>query len=181
MGHNLGLRHGGEDHTQWKPNYLSVMNYSFQTRGLIQGGTMGHFDYSRYDLADIDENSLDETNGINLPGGLSTTLGTMWFCALDDLRVDLDARAVDFNCDGDQADSSVSANINRGMSWNNNSSLDTLTSQNDWTNLVYTGGAISQPGATVLLPTETEVIDIDEVQDSSIPTHYAVFLPLTQK
>ena len=26
LGHNLGLRHGGEDHTQWKPNYLSIMN-----------------------------------------------------------------------------------------------------------------------------------------------------------
>ena len=181
LGHNLGLRHGGEDHTQWKPNYLSVMNYALQTRGLIIGGTMGHFDYSRYDLPNLNENGLDETTGINLPGGLATTLGTMWFCALDDLRVDTNASAVDFNCDGDESDTSVSENINQGMSWNNNATLDTLTSQNDWINLVYTGGAISQPGATVNLPVETEVIDIDEVQDSTIPTIHSIYLPWTRK
>jgi hypothetical protein len=181
LGHNLGLRHGGEDHTQWKPNYLSVMNYALQTRGLIIGGTMGHFDYSRYDLANLDENNLDETTGINLPGGLGSTLGTMWFCGLDDLRSDLDASAVDFNCDGDANDSGVAANINQGMSWNNNATLDALTSQNDWINLVYTGGAISQPGASVVLPIETEIIDIDNVQDADIPTFYSVFIPLTEK
>lgn len=142
---------------------------------------MGHFDYSRYDLPNLDENSLDGTTGINLPGGLASTLGTMWFCALDDLRVDTDASAVDFNCDGDESDASVAENINQDMSWNNNACLDTLTSQNYWINLVYTGGAISQPGATVDLPDETEVIDIEEEQDKTIPTIYSVFMPYTQK
>ena len=36
LGHNLGLRHGGDDHTKYKPNYLSVMNYAFQLTGLLQ-------------------------------------------------------------------------------------------------------------------------------------------------
>ena len=75
----------------------------------------------------------------------------------------------------------MAANINQGMSWNNNATFDTLTSQNDWINLVYTGGAISQPGATVILPVETEIIDIDNVQDADIPSFYSVFLPLTEK
>jgi hypothetical protein len=166
LGHNLGLRHGGPDHTQWKANYLSIMNYSFQTRGLIISGSEGNFDYSRYDLADLNENALDETTGINVPGGVS--LGTRYFCGLDDQRVDLNASAVDWNCDGDEVDTSVSANSNRGMSWNNNATLDTLTSQNDWDNLVYTGGAIGQPGATVILPDESEIIDITEEQDETI-------------
>src|SRR6185369_4859250 len=30
LGHNLGLRHGGFEDTNYKPNYLSVMNYAFQ-------------------------------------------------------------------------------------------------------------------------------------------------------
>jgi hypothetical protein len=88
---------------------------------------------------------------------------------------------MDFNCDGDASDTAVGANINRGMSWNNNTTLDTLTSQEDWGNLVFTGGAISQPGASVVLPIETEVIDIDDVQDQDIPSHFTVFLPRAEK
>ena len=34
LGHNLGLKHGGTDHTQYKPNLLSLMNYAFQTDGI---------------------------------------------------------------------------------------------------------------------------------------------------
>ena len=169
FGHNLGLRHGGEDHTQWKPNYLSVMNYAMQTRGLIINSTVGNFDFSRYDLPDLNENSLNETVGINVPGAVTNTLGTYYFCGLDDLRQDTDARAVDWNCDGDQADTNVSRNINRGMSWNNNSTLDILTSQNDWDHLVFSGGAISQPGAVVTLPQSSEVIDIDKTEDATNP------------
>ena len=38
LGHNLGLRHGGDDNVHRKPNYLSVMNYSFQTTGMTIDG-----------------------------------------------------------------------------------------------------------------------------------------------
>ena len=175
FGHNLGLRHGGEDHTQWKPNYISVMNYAFQTRGLFIGGTAGHFDYSRYDFPDLNENNLTESTGIGSP----TTIGTYHFCGLDNMQPDTDASSVDWNCDGDATDTGVSFNINRGMSWNNNSTLDTLTSQNDWVNLVYSGGAISQPGASVILPAQSEVIDIDVVQNAQIPSFPSnIYLPL---
>ncbi len=34
LGHNLGLRHGGDEHTNFKPNYWSVMNYMYQLSGL---------------------------------------------------------------------------------------------------------------------------------------------------
>jgi hypothetical protein len=169
FGHNLGLRHGGVDHTQWKPNYLSVMNYAMQTRGLIINSTVGNFDYSRYDLADLDENNLNETVGINIPDTITDTLGTYYFCGVDNLRQITNARTADWNCDNDSADASVSRNINQGMSWNNNGTLDTLTSQNDWDNLVYSGGAISQPGAVMSLPQESEVIDIDKTEDAAIP------------
>jgi len=30
LGHNLGLKHGGQDDTNCKPNYLSVMNHAYQ-------------------------------------------------------------------------------------------------------------------------------------------------------
>jgi hypothetical protein len=34
LGHNLGLDHGGNEETNDKPNYWSVMNYLYQLRGL---------------------------------------------------------------------------------------------------------------------------------------------------
>jgi len=38
LGHNLGLRHGGDEDTNFKPSYLSVMNYLYQLEGLPQPG-----------------------------------------------------------------------------------------------------------------------------------------------
>jgi hypothetical protein len=50
LGHNLGLRHGGDEDTNWKPNYLSVMNYLYQLWGLPtfgpQEGDRYYFEYS---------------------------------------------------------------------------------------------------------------------------------------
>ena len=34
LGHNLGLKHGGFESTNYKPNYWSVMNYMYQLNGL---------------------------------------------------------------------------------------------------------------------------------------------------
>ncbi len=40
IGHNLGLQHGGNSEVNWKPNYFSVMNYSYAA-GLRINGTQG--------------------------------------------------------------------------------------------------------------------------------------------
>jgi hypothetical protein len=84
------------------------------------------------------------------------------------MQLDWDASAVDWNCDGDESDSSLNRNINQGVSWNNNSTLDTLTSQNDWTNLIFTGGAISAPGASIALPKTSEIVDVSLEEDDDI-------------
>lgn len=34
LGHTMGLRHGGGDDVNFKPNLLSIMNYAFQMRGI---------------------------------------------------------------------------------------------------------------------------------------------------
>src|SRR4029078_5511463 len=34
LGHSLGLGHGGSDGVNYKPNYLSVMNYAFDPGGI---------------------------------------------------------------------------------------------------------------------------------------------------
>ena len=69
LGHNLGLYHGGDSNENWKPNYLSVMNYSFQFAGIIKDGSFGTFDYSRFDL-DLDEEHLSKPAGVpSAPSG----------------------------------------------------------------------------------------------------------------
>ena len=61
IGHLLGLRHGGPDNIGCKPNYLSVMNYSFQFSDFV---TVRPLDFSRQELATLDEFALDESDGI---------------------------------------------------------------------------------------------------------------------
>jgi hypothetical protein len=43
LGHNLNLHHGGgtEDLPNYKPNYLSVMNYSYQLSGILESDAVG--------------------------------------------------------------------------------------------------------------------------------------------
>jgi hypothetical protein len=71
LGHNFGLLHGGFEDVNRKPNYNSVMNYRFQLPGLDidcldnpLGGGDGWLDYSRSQMADLDENNLSEPAGI---------------------------------------------------------------------------------------------------------------------
>jgi uncharacterized repeat protein (TIGR01451 family) len=72
FGHTLGLQHGGGDGTNNKPNYLSVMNYSFQACGVPAVAPLpGNCDYSRISLPTLNEvlpPGLDECAGIGLAG-----------------------------------------------------------------------------------------------------------------
>ena len=75
LGHTLGLRHGGGDETNHKPNYLSVMNYQFQMSGISNpAGTASAIDYSDRELARLDSKHLNEKIGI---GGVA--LQTEWY------------------------------------------------------------------------------------------------------
>ncbi len=168
LGHNLGLRHGGDDHTNYEPNFLSIMNYSFQTRGLRINGQDGHFDYSRFALPDLDENDLDETVGLN-GGAAIDDYGTRYYCSGGGDRIVDNANGqIDWNCNGNSTDTNVQTDINK------DSNQGTLGSYNDWANLVFTGGAIGQPGAEPELPMETEVEETSQEEDAQLTTLYKV-------
>ncbi|MEZ5332521.1 MAG: hypothetical protein R2991_10820 [Thermoanaerobaculia bacterium] len=73
LGHNLGLTHGGarpRPHANYKPNYLSVMNYAFQFGFLRrrQGNLefFNYWDYSRGRSNLIHERKLHEMEGVIL-------------------------------------------------------------------------------------------------------------------
>jgi len=62
FGHTLSLRHGGPDNINYKPNYLSVMNYAFQDGEFLPRRRL---DYSRWELLTLDEDGLNESLGID--------------------------------------------------------------------------------------------------------------------
>lgn len=104
LGHTLGLRHGGGDDDNCKPNYLSVMNYAF--KGGIPNPSAPldvRIDYSRVALRTLDENKLSEAAGIGAaPMGRlgARTDFTLW--SADGLSV-LPERAdkpIDWDADG---------------------------------------------------------------------------------
>ena len=71
FGHNLSLDHGGNDTLNNKPNYLGVMNYSFQDCRVpaVPGQIPGGCDFSRIALPTLNEvlpPGLDECAGIGL-------------------------------------------------------------------------------------------------------------------
>ena len=74
FGHTIGLRHGGDDNLIYKPNYLSIMNYLYQTRGLYYGKkTNPQIDYSDYILNGLDMTSIDESKGLDSEGVTKNT------------------------------------------------------------------------------------------------------------
>lgn len=76
FGHCLGQKHGGADHGNFKPNYLSVMNYFYQLEGLgpalvalgfsASATGFNDFGYSRGLAAPLNENALNEQTGLGL-------------------------------------------------------------------------------------------------------------------
>jgi hypothetical protein len=67
LGHNLGLRHGGDEDKNYKPDYNSVMNYRFQFPGIDSSCDAlgdGVLNYSIGSRINLDENNLNEAAGV---------------------------------------------------------------------------------------------------------------------
>ena len=132
LGHNLNLRHGGGDNVNFKPNYLSVMNYAFQTRGIPPtdpdgvGPLTARIDYSPADLADLNENNLNEPVGIG-----DGTDNTRYSCPGGAINVGPAAGPIDWNCDGDTTDPSVAVSVNQ------DGTFGVLSGFDDWANLKF--------------------------------------------
>ena len=160
LGHNMERRHGGEAlEPNCKPTYLSVMNYLYQLRGLLDDAGRPHLDFSgsSYGAIQIDETSLAD----GYLGGLPYRIG--WYAPLagsvfegrsapalshcdgsipsatDVPMVRIDARTAagvfDWNADGDATDASFPLDVNF------NGRLDgppspPLGGSNDWSNIL---------------------------------------------
>jgi hypothetical protein len=64
LGHTLDLDEGGDDDVTYKPNYISVMNYGWPHMRKLSG-VMLDLDYSREEIHPLNENALNEVQGID--------------------------------------------------------------------------------------------------------------------
>jgi hypothetical protein len=165
LGHTLGLGHGGGDGVNNKPNYISVMNYSFQVVGLTRGGVANIFDYSNAALRILDETNLDEPFGV---GAAASGVATAhWVPALGPnpagfVTVADGSQPIDWNGDGLLTSRSVAFDVN-GDSANLPPGAPptptTLTPYDDWLNLKLKGGSIGS-GANFQHPVDTTVMEM---------------------
>ncbi len=82
FGHNLGLRHGGDEDNNYQPNYFSIMNYLYQLSGLPTVGTDDDTRYYyqyKYQHSTINPNWASKTNPDTWPDGPTTVSFVMGF------------------------------------------------------------------------------------------------------
>lgn len=182
LGHALGLGHGGAyqvgipDNTNYKPNYLSIMNYHFQLTWLGKKRWFGfngrYLDYSRWLTIDLDERNLNENDGIGIraPSAdpialkrLLEGLSTRYSCNPKDDRKYEDASgaewkyadvgdAINWNCKFSSMERGVKEDINYGKDDGKDERkwgvLSFLSGQKrtDWDNLDYAGRGVAGLG-----------------------------------
>jgi len=165
LGHNLNLRHGGGDNTNYKPNYLSIMGYGFQTRGITNLFSGNRLDYSKSVLPTLNENSLSEFAGIG--DGFDIT---RYFCpgAGSPNATAIGFGLTDWNCNGSiSLFSSVSANIN------GDGGLGSLAGFNDWARLKLNFQDTSDFADGIHESTDPQTqpdAELDAITDSTIPS-----------
>lgn len=143
LGHTLGLRHGGHDDVNCKPNYLSVMSYAFRDGIINPHAPFGRrLDYSRADLRDLDERDLHEPSGVGAQpvgrGGFLTD-HTVWSVDGVNLKFQRADRPIDWDADGDPLEPDTVLNVNAlpidGCT--DGAGGPVLEGHDDWANLTY--------------------------------------------
>lgn len=166
LGHNLGLTHGGarpRPHTNYKPNYLSVMNYHFQFGyvHLRQGSPeyFNYWDYSRGRSNVIHERRLKEMEGIVLPAEATVAddpqgdeLLGLTFCSETNVLAFRFNGPVDFDCDGTLEGGKVKVDTNLDGRKNKLG-----RGQVDWDNLTFGTAGLGAGGRVTILDPLSEL------------------------
>lgn len=135
LGHNMGLHHGGTDDTNFKPNFLSIMNYQYQFDGIMKDGVRQWL-YSELLTSALNEGSLSEWNGVTAtqPGG------HVWRVLYNGAWTNVNL-SIDWNMNG-YFQSGVSRDIN------GDNGIGTLAgSPNEYGMLNFRGGSVGSAGA----------------------------------
>jgi Immunoglobulin domain/Metallo-peptidase family M12B Reprolysin-like len=164
LGHNLGLRHGGFEDTNYKPNYWSVMNYMYQLNGL-DPDAKSITAYQRWrkekgDGTPLLCNLVASPCGslsqfiMNFSNGTSASLNEA--SLLESANIGRGANAgayADWNLSGSITNTPVSLDLNA------DGSQTILQDHNDWANLVfpfsrngYSNSGVSLTNSAINLP-----------------------------
>lgn len=162
LGHTLNLRHGGDDDIRYKPNYYSVMNYTWQIRNSLgplpttatpaqqaaynlyqKFSNSWKLDYSDRAWNSLDEKALNEKDGIGGEPSVYVPVGLAYPSDPNDLKplnIVNTLGAADFNGNGIIDLSPYVLDINWEDARPNTSGvhdLDELNSYDDWSNIKY--------------------------------------------
>lgn len=156
LGHNLGLRHGGFENTNNKPNYYSIMNYLFQLRGLGDrasgiGPVQRYYankGYYSLSTCSLEGSPCSNTFRIDYSDGSGARLNENGLRESDNIGRGADA--------GVYADWNNSRALNGGayaLDLNGDGSLGYLQDYDDWGNLTLHFASTSQgsTGAAAML------------------------------
>jgi len=148
FGHNLGLTHGGYDHKNYKPNYISIMNYHFQFNGVTYNNA-AKYDYSNGMLKPIDERNVKEKKGLGKKAVGYYTKAQYQGYGTVNYNVDL-KKKVDWNANGHIDKKGYALNMNYPY----DGSLTWLVTEDNWRNVNFTAGGTFPPpaGAPVSAP-----------------------------
>ena len=192
LGHTTGLRHGGDQNANHKPNYLSIMNYTWQFRpfrgdrpapGTPERAFWDSWDfrYSTQALPQLDETRLNENQEIGGNAAFTTAIGPV-ACVntpaggvlFGEPRYVSMAGLVDWNGNGAIDAAILTADINfLGQDVNgdgDSNCADTpfleeeLTGYNDWENLKYNFREYAE--------FSDGVRSIEDVDIDLLPPHY---------
>lgn len=132
LGHTLGLRHGGGNHDNCKPNYLSIMNYNYAYDVYAPARPL---DFSRHNTLTLDETVLDENAGV---GGPASWLQVVYYQGMSVIATpDNASKPIDWDLDMAFAAGVVADITGTDSSCQSISGSSVLVPQNDWLNLVY--------------------------------------------
>jgi hypothetical protein len=167
LGHTLGLEHGGQDDINYKPNYLSVMNYSYSLTGIpardLDDITLIDYSSSRWGAGTIDpldESALSEAAGPQAGPGVATRFRALWYCPDSDPESGTPREtrfniSTNWDCDASVEGGTVPASIN------GDADQQTLRSYEDWSQLQYRAGAIGDRALAGVLPATAPTIEAD--------------------
>ena len=135
LGHNLGLSHGGNEASNYKPNYVSSMNYFYQLTGIDHdhNGDVFYYRIGNHPkdpgAAGLDFNQDSTLFSIDYSYGSSAVLAEI---SLDE-SIGWRDIPIDFNANNNFDQNMVSANV-QPISYNS-SSNDVHNDFDDWKNL----------------------------------------------
>ncbi|ATB42320.1 hypothetical protein CYFUS_007798 [Cystobacter fuscus] len=163
LGHNLGLRHGGNVETNLKPNYLSVMNQLYELEGLgpISGSSAGDRYYLRnrlkgYDgVDDLADSPLSTTFVLDYSDGSG---GVINETALNESAGMCRAGATSIDYDNSGFISTTTFDVNR------DTVFEVLYDHNDWASIVLPF-ALSHSVVRNIASHDTSFEPISVVQD----------------